>query len=136
MFRLVISTCWSSTGFYFRTITFSYIHKRSSWPLKSTAELFADGTSLLSTVYEPNISASQLDSELKKNSHWAYKWKVTFNLDLSKQAQEVIFYRKTVKISHPSVTFNTVQVARATCQKHIYSGRWQHVSMNFYVRAF
>ena len=72
--------------------------------LQSTVKLFADGTSLFSTVYEPNISVSQLESDLKKLSHWAYKWKMNFNPDLSKQAQEVIFFRKTVKVSHPSVT--------------------------------
>ena len=41
-----------------------------------------------------------------------------FNSDLSKQAQEVIFSRKTNKISHPTTTFNTVPVACAPCQKH------------------
>ena len=40
--------------------------------LQSTVKLFADDT-LFSTVYEPNISPSQLESDLKKNSHWAYK---------------------------------------------------------------
>ena len=35
---------------------------------------------------------------------------MTFNHNLSKQAQEVTFSRKTVKISHPSLTFNTVPV--------------------------
>ena len=44
---------------------------------------------------------------------------MTFNPDLSKQAQEVIFSRKTIKISHPSIIFNTVSVARTTCQKHL-----------------
>ena len=44
--------------------------------LQSTVKLFADDTSLFSTVYEPNISASQLESDLKKNSHRAYKWKI------------------------------------------------------------
>ena len=42
-----------------------------------------------------------------------------FNLDLSKQAQEVIFSRKTNKISHPTTTFNTVPVACTSCQKHL-----------------
>ena len=44
---------------------------------------------------------------------------MTFNPDLSKQAQELIFSRKTVKIIHPSITFNTVPVARTTSQKHL-----------------
>ena len=87
--------------------------------LQSTVKLFADDTSLFSTVYEPNISASQLESDLKKISHRAYKWKMNFNPDLTKQAQEVICSRKTVKVSHPSITFNTLPVARTTCQKHL-----------------
>ena len=41
-----------------------------------------------------------------------------FNPDLSKQEQEVIFSRKANKISHPT-TFNTVPVARRSCQKHL-----------------
>ena len=30
-------------------------------------------------------------------SEWAYQWKMSFNPDISKQAQEVIFSRKAVK---------------------------------------
>ena len=95
-----------------------------------TVKLFADDTSLFSTVYEPNISANQLESDLKKISHWAYKWKMNFNPDLSKQAQEVIFSRKTVKVSHPSITFNTVPVARTACQKHL--GLYLDEKLNFH----
>ena len=82
--------------------------------LQSTVKLFADDT-LFSTMYEPNISAIQPESDLKKNSHWTYKWKTNFNPDLSKQAQEVIFSIKIVKVSHPSVTFNTAPVAHTAC---------------------
>ena len=98
--------------------------------LQSTVKLFADDTSLFSIVYEPNISASQLENELKKISHWAYKWKMNFNPDLSKQAQEVIFSRKTVKVSHPSDTFNTVPVACTSCQKHL--GLYLDEKVNFH----
>ena len=80
-------------------------------------------------MYEPNISASQLESDLKKISHWAYKWKMNYNPDLSKQAQEVIFFRKTVKVSHPSITFNTVPVACTACQKHL--GLYLDEKLNF-----
>ena len=100
--------------------------------VQSTVKLFADGTSFFSTVYDPNISASQLESDLKKTSHSAYKWKTTFNPDLSK---EVIFSRKTVKISHPSITFNTVPVARTTCQKHLDLYLDEKLSFYDYVNA-
>ena len=63
--------------------------------------------------------ADQLDKDLKQISDWAYKWKMIFNPDLSKQAQEVIFSRKTNKISHPTTTFNTAPVACTLYQKHL-----------------
>ena len=59
--------------------------------LQFAAKLFSDDISLFSNVYDPIISAGQLDSDLKKKSHWAYKWKMTLNPGLSKQAHEVIF---------------------------------------------
>ena len=34
--------------------------------LESTVKCFADDTSLFSTVYNPNMSAAQLDKDLKK----------------------------------------------------------------------
>ena len=42
-----------------------------------------------------------------------------FNPYLSKQAQKVVFSRKTNKISHPTATFSTVPVASTSCQKHL-----------------
>ena len=94
--------------------------------LESSVKLSADDTSLFSTVYDLNMSADQdlKNKDLKrsdkdlKNSDWAYKWKMIFNLDLSKQAR-VIFFRKTNKISHPTTTFNAVPVAHISCQKHL-----------------
>ena len=59
-----------------------------------------------------------------------------FNLDLSKQAQKVVFSRKTNKISHPTTTFNTVPVASTSCQKRLglyldeKSNFSQHVNIN------
>ena len=97
--------------------------------LESSVKLLADDTSLFSTVYDPNMSADQLDKDLKKKLEWAYKWKIIFNSDSSKPAQEVIFSRKTNKINHPTITFNTVPVARAPCQKHV--GLYLDEKLNF-----
>ena len=55
---------------------------------------------------------------------------MTFNPDLSNQAQEVIFSRKTVKASHPSITFNTVPVARTTCEENF--GLYFDEKLSFY----
>ena len=83
----------------------------------------------LTTVYDPNISANQLESDLKKISRLANKWKMASNPDLSKQTQ-VIFSRKTVKISHPSIIFNAVPVACKSCQKHL--GLYLDEKISFY----
>ena len=41
------------------------------------------------------------------------------NLNDLKQAQEVIFSRKSNKLSQPTTTFNTVPVVLTSCQKHL-----------------
>ena len=42
-----------------------------------------------------------------------------FNLDLTKQAQEVIFSRKTKKLLHPCLSFNDIHWKNSISQKHI-----------------
>ena len=106
---------WVSQGFILESLLFLIYINDLSDNLQSTAKLFVDDILLFSTVYDPNTSASQLDSDLKQSSHWAYKWKMTFHHDLPKQ---VIFSGKNIKISHPSLTFNFGPVARTTYQKH------------------
>ena len=56
----------------------------------SNCELFADDTSLFSVVHEVTISSFELHSDLAKISEWVFKWKIRFNPDPSKPAQEVI----------------------------------------------
>ena len=70
-------------------------------------KLFADDTSIFSIVHDVDLSSKQLNDDLKKVSDWAYQWKMSFNPDLSKQAQEVISSR----VDHPVVTFNNSPVA-------------------------
>ena len=55
------------------------------------AKLFADDTSLFSPITSPAISSSNLNEDLVKITHWAYQWKMSFNPDITKQAQEIIF---------------------------------------------
>ena len=69
-------------------------------------KLFADDTSIFSIVNDINVSTEEINNDLKGISEWAYQWKMMFNPDLTKQAQEVIFSRKTVKPFHPQVFFN------------------------------
>ena len=66
--------------------------------LSSTTKLFADDTSLFSVVHDVTQSTNELNDDLEKISNWAYQWKMSFNPDKSKQAQEVIFSRKTQRV--------------------------------------
>ena len=43
---------------------------------------------------------------------------MSFNPDPNKQAQEVIFSRKTKKLNHPPLTFSKSTVSQSTYQKH------------------
>ena len=87
--------------------------------ISSTTKLFADDTSLFSVVNNIDESANQMNMDLEKISLWAYQWKMSFNPDISKQAQEVIFSKKNVIVSHPFLYFNRTPVMRCSYQKHL-----------------
>ena len=87
--------------------------------MSSNVKLFADDTSLLSVVHDVNASARELYDDLKKINKWAFQWKMSFNPNPSKQAQEVIFSRKIKKLSHPSLVFNSNNVLQTSSQKHL-----------------
>ena len=87
--------------------------------LSSNAKLFADDTSLFSVVHNDNTIAKELNNDLVKISRWVYQWKMSFNPDPSKQAQEVIFSRKTKKEYHPPLASNSNNVLETNSQKHL-----------------
>ena len=93
----------------------------NSWSingLNSNVKLFADDTSLFSVVHNITDSANLLNSDLSKINEWALQWKMSFNPDPIKQAQEIIFSRKTSKRNHPGLTFNNNIVNLTTKHKH------------------
>ena len=87
--------------------------------LSSNVKLFADDTSLFSVIHDINISAGELNEDLKKISEWAFQWKMIFNPDATKQAQEVIFSRKIKKTTHPPLVFKNAIVSQTNSQKHL-----------------
>ena len=90
-----------------------------SGDLSSKAKLFADDTSLFSVTHDITTSANELNNDLKKISDWAFQWKMSFNPDPSKQAQEVIFSRKLKNVSNPPLVFNNANVSSCKSQKHL-----------------
>ena len=51
--------------FVWSSVLTGAIHLETINVLESTAKLFADDLSLFLTVYDPNISANRLDSDLR-----------------------------------------------------------------------
>ena len=87
--------------------------------LSSNVKLFADDRSLFSEIHDINLSTGELNADLKKISEWAFQWKMIFNLDATKQAQEVIFRRKLKNTTHPPLVFNNAIVSQTNSQKNL-----------------
>ena len=87
--------------------------------LKTDAKLFADDTSLFSTVIDIDKTSDNLNNDLSVIREWAYLWKMSFNPDPNKQATEVIFSHKKNPVTHPILIFNNQIVKTAHSQKHL-----------------
>ena len=76
----------------------------------NNVKLFANNASIFSTLYNIKISTSNLNSDLHKVSEWDFKWKIYFNPDFTKQAQEAIFSRKLITPIRLLIKFNNLPV--------------------------
>ena len=97
--------------------------------LATNAKPIADDTSRFSVVHDSMLSSVSVDNDLLKISQWACQWKMIFNPDVSKQAQEVIFFRKGITTNHATVYFNNDPVIRENFQKHL--GLFLDSKLNF-----
>ena len=97
--------------------------------LSSNCKLFANDTSLFSVVNNIHTSATTLSQDLKAITKRAFQWKMIFNPDLSKQAQEVVFSRKIKKLLHPTLLFNNIPLNNSLFQKHL--GLTLDIKLNF-----
>ena len=88
--------------------------------ITSVCKIFADDTSLFTKVLDIYESTNKLNTDLKKITKWAHQWKMQFNPDPNKQANEVIFSRKaTNNLSYPPVRFNNNDTVKCPDQKHL-----------------
>ena len=85
--------------------------------LSSNTKLFADDTSLFSVIHDSVITTLELNSDLSRIKQWAFQWKMSFNPDPNKQAQEVFFSRKLKKVCHYPLRFDNNKVSQASSQK-------------------
>ena len=105
-----------------------YINDLSN-EVPSNCKLFADDTFLFSVVNDIQSSAATLRNDLTVKSNWAFQWKMIFNPDLTRQAQEMILSRKTKKLRHPCLSFNDILLKNSISQKHL--GLTLDVKLNF-----
>ena len=87
--------------------------------IQSTCKIFADDTSLFSHVFNKDTSQDELNNDLQKVSDWAFQWKMQFNPDPNKQAQEVIFSKKAESKYSLPLTFNKAEVRTCRSLKHL-----------------
>ena len=113
-------TSRSSTRFYTSTFIFLKIYINDLLDnLTSNPKLFADDTSLFSTIADPNATANQINNDLHNINTWAYQWKMKFNPDTSKQAQEAIYIHKIKVTAHPQLVFNNNPAHETSTQKYL-----------------
>ena len=71
-------------------------------------------------ITDPNAKVNDLNNGLEKINDWAYQWKMNFNPDPFKQAQEVLSSRKIKSQNHPCFHFNNNPVNQTLgMQKHL-----------------
>ena len=56
--------------------------------------IFADDTSLFYKVFDKHVSRTTLNKDLELINNWSFQWKMQFNQDRNKQAQEQYFSKK------------------------------------------
>ena len=78
--------------------------------LSCDVKLFGDDTSLFTMVFNENISAQNLNSDLRRILEWTFLRKMQFNPDPLKQAVQVILPAKKVKPNHLSIYFNGKEI--------------------------
>ena len=72
-------------------------------------------TRLFSAIHDVNVSAGELNKDSKIK---AFQWKMIFNANVSKQAQEVIFSQKIKKKTLILLWFSAMLLCLKLTHKH------------------
>ena len=96
--------------------------------------MFAEDTALFPIVHDANTLACKLNKDLQKISEWSYLWKMALNPGLNKQAQKVIFSRKTAQSSHLQTYFNNVPVSCVRFQKHLAVYIYEKLNCSYHIK--
>ena len=74
---------------------------------------------LFSAILDSVITTLELNKDLARLKQWAFLWKMSFNLDINNQDQEVIFSRKLKKVCYIPFRFNNSNVSQASSKKYL-----------------
>ena len=94
--------------------------------IETDISLFADDTSLLETVSNPDLSSMNIQRDLVRIEHWAAKWKVSFNATKTKL---LIISRKKNPFIYPALFLNDTAIQKVT--EHTHLGLILHCQMNW-----
>ena len=78
---------------------------------------FADDTPLFSKTNDTDTSNTDINNDLVKISKWAYQLKISFNLDINKQATEIYFSQRRENFLPQLIIFNNNNLLTSLCQK-------------------
>ena len=81
-------------------------------------KFFADDVSLNAVMYEKNVCTNSLNDDLKRLYEWSVEWKMIFNPDPTKPAEEVIFTNRNLTLYDP-VSYSGVDVMKVDYHKHL-----------------
>ena len=87
--------------------------------LNSICKIFADDTSIYPKVFDKDRSQRDPNNDLSIKSKWAFQWKMQFNTDPNKQANEVYFFRKSNTDDNIPIKLNNRAVQLCESQKHL-----------------
>ena len=81
-------------------------------------KLFADDVSLNEHVHDSTLSSERLTHDLREIEHWAFKWKMVFNPDPNKPANEVTFTNQA-NVDTPNLFYTGNLIQSVSHHKHL-----------------
>jgi hypothetical protein len=81
-------------------------------------KLFADDVSLNAVMFDHDEATGNLNADLKLIYEWSIKWKMVFNPDVNKPAEEIVFTNRSL-IPYDNIVFNNANVKAVDSHKHL-----------------
>ena len=81
-------------------------------------KLFANGVSLNAIMYGEKYSTENIEHDLKLMHDWSVKWKMLFNPDITKPAEEALFTNRSTS-TYCSIAFDGIAIKPVSDHKHL-----------------